>query len=110
MVLHDNVGPKLIGKLPARFIESLAEPLTRPVSPEKWIVTIAGKCEFAWLPRFVETDATFLQVSLAGLRIDYAHPGQDSLRFRRLQENYVLSRHQHALRSTSGRATPPTRP
>jgi len=72
---HDNVGPKLIGKLPARFIESLAEPLTRPVSPEKWIVTIARKCQFARLPRFVETDATFPHVTLAGLRIDHAHTG-----------------------------------
>jgi hypothetical protein len=34
---HDNVGPELISKLAACFIQRLAEPLACPVTPEECV-------------------------------------------------------------------------
>ena len=86
MVHHDNICPELIGKLRACFIERLAEPLARPVTPEKCIVTIAGKRQPAGLPRLVVAYAASFDVALAGLGINDSHAGQDMLASRLLQE------------------------
>ena len=67
MVHHDNICPELIGKLRACFIERLAEPLARPVTPEECIVTIAGKRQLARLPGLVVTYAAFFDVALAAV-------------------------------------------
>ncbi len=92
MLRHDSVGPEVIRKLLARFVECLAELLTCSVSAEERVLTVAGKRQFTRLSAFVETYAAFLYVRLEGLGIDNSQAGEDIFRFRMGQENYGLSR------------------
>jgi len=66
-------------------------------------MTIAGKCEFAWLPRFVETDATFLltpspfQVLPFRCFFGTLKPSRRQSRYTRLQFTFHPSRRNKAV-------------
>src|SRR5439155_2240520 len=62
--------PRAESKFRARFVERVAEPLTRPVAAQVCIMAIARKRQLARRARLVVTHAAFLDVALAGLGIN----------------------------------------